>query len=207
MAVNEQRKRAMARKVIAACGGDVRGKTIAVLGLTFKPNTDDMRDAPSLAHRSPALQDAGAKVRAYDPEGMEQAKRAARRRATMPPMPMLRSTGRTRSCIVTEWDAFRALDLDRREGELLRPPIVVDLRNIYRPRRWPSTGSSTAAWGAAAPETAARQWDECGAARQRKHRRHGCRRVCRLSFEPAAARLRSPSSAGSTISTITTIRA
>jgi UDP-glucose 6-dehydrogenase len=72
-AVNDQRKRAMGRKVVAACGGNVRGKTVAVLGLTFKPNTDDMRDAPSLAVIA-ALQDAGAKVRAYDPEGMEQAK-------------------------------------------------------------------------------------------------------------------------------------
>ncbi len=72
-AVNDQRKRAMGRKVIAACGGSVRGKTIAVLGLTFKPNTDDMRDAPSLSIIA-ALQDAGASVRAYDPEGMEQAR-------------------------------------------------------------------------------------------------------------------------------------
>ena len=72
-AVNDQRKRAMGRKVIAACGGSVRGKTIAVLGLTFKPNTDDMRDAPSLDVIT-ALQDAGAKVRAYDPEGMDAAK-------------------------------------------------------------------------------------------------------------------------------------
>ena len=70
VAVNDQRKRAMGRKVIAACGGTVRGKTIAVLGLTFKPNTDDMRDAPSLAIIT-ALQDAGARVRAYDPEGMD----------------------------------------------------------------------------------------------------------------------------------------
>ena len=96
VAVNDQRKRAMARKVIAACGGSVRGKTIAVLGLTFKPNTDDMRDAPSLAIIT-ALQDAGAKVRAYDPEGMEQARSRARRTSTTPTTPTPASRAPTRS--------------------------------------------------------------------------------------------------------------
>ncbi len=129
-AVNEQRKRAMGRKVVAACGGAVRGKTVAVLGLTFKPNTDDMRDAPSLSIIT-ALQDAGARVRAYDPEGMEAAK------------PMLQNVDYARdpyACahgaqalvIVTEWNMFRALDLTRLKT-LLAEPVIVDLRNIYTP--------------------------------------------------------------------------
>jgi UDPglucose 6-dehydrogenase len=129
-AVNDQRKRAMGRKVIAACGGSVRDKTIAVLGLTFKPNTDDMRDAPSIAIVT-ALQDAGAHVRGYDPEGMEQAR---------PMLPDVELSADAYSCItgadalviVTEWNEFRALDL-RRARKLLKTPIVVDLRNIYRP--------------------------------------------------------------------------
>lgn len=129
-AVNVQRKRAMGRKVIAACGGSVRGKTIAVLGLTFKPNTDDMRDAPSLDVIT-TLQDAGAIVRAYDPEGMAAAK------ALMPDVVYAGdayhcATGADALVIVTEWDAFRALDLGRLHKTLAQP-IVVDLRNIYRP--------------------------------------------------------------------------
>lgn len=129
-AVNDQRKRAMGRKVIAACGGSVRDKTIAILGLTFKPNTDDMRDAPSIAIAT-ALQDAGAHVRGYDPEGMEQAR---------PVLPDVELCGDAYSCItgadalviVTEWNEFRALDL-KRAHKLLKTPVVVDLRNIYRP--------------------------------------------------------------------------
>lgn len=129
-AVNDQRKRAMGRKVIAACGGSVRDKTIAILGLTFKPNTDDMRDAPSIAIAT-ALQDAGAHVRGYDPEGMEQAR---------PLLPDVELCGDAYSCItgadalviVTEWNEFRALDL-KRAHKLLKTPVVVDLRNIYRP--------------------------------------------------------------------------
>ncbi|WP_342362676.1 UDP-glucose/GDP-mannose dehydrogenase family protein [Terrarubrum flagellatum] len=129
-AVNDQRKRAMARKVIAACNGEVRGKTIAVLGLTFKPNTDDMRDAPSLSIIT-ALQDAGAKVVGYDPEGVEAAKTL---------MPDVSYAPDAYSCvkganavvIVTEWDEFRALDLDRVKEEM-KEPVIVDLRNIYRP--------------------------------------------------------------------------
>jgi UDPglucose 6-dehydrogenase len=129
-AVNDQRKRAMGRKVVAACGGSVRGSTIAVLGLTFKPNTDDMRDAPSLDVIT-TLQDAGAKVRAFDPEGMAAAK------ALMPDVeyasdPYDCAEGADALVIVTEWDAFRALDL-RRLHDLLAQPVVVDLRNIYRP--------------------------------------------------------------------------
>ena len=128
VAVNDQRKRAMARKVIAACDGDVRGKRIAVLGLAFKPNTDDMREAPSIAIVN-ALVDAGAEVVAYDPESMKQAQ---------PLLPPIRYAGDAYSCIegadalviVTEWDAFRALDLDRVKTSL-RAPVIVDLRNIY----------------------------------------------------------------------------
>ena len=126
--VNDNRKRAMGRKAIAAMGGDVRGKTVAVLGLTFKPNTDDMRDSPAISVIQ-TLQDAGATVRAYDPEGMEQAKRVlsdvdycGNAYETM--------EGADALVIVTEWDAFRALDLDRVKG-LLSQPILVDLRNIY----------------------------------------------------------------------------
>ena len=129
VAVNDQRKRGMARKVVAACGGAVRGKTIAVLGLTFKPNTDDMRDAPSLALIT-ALQDQGARVRAYDPEGMEQA-RGMLKDVDYAPHAYDCVEGADALVIVTEWDAFRALDLGRVK-RLLKEPIVVDLRNIYR---------------------------------------------------------------------------
>jgi UDPglucose 6-dehydrogenase len=130
VAVNDQRKRAMARKVVSACGGSVRGKTVAILGLTFKPNTDDMRDAPSLSIIT-ALQDQGARIRAYDPEGMEQARKV---------LTDVDYAANAYDCaegadvlvIVTEWDAFRALDLNRIKG-LLKAPIVVDLRNVYRP--------------------------------------------------------------------------
>ena len=128
--INDQRKRAMGRKIIAACGGSVRGKTVAILGLTFKPNTDDMREAPALAIVT-ALQDAGAVVRGYDPEGMEQAK---------PMLPGVEFAANAYDCIkganavaiVTEWDEFRALDL-KRVKELLVDPVLVDLRNIYLP--------------------------------------------------------------------------
>jgi UDPglucose 6-dehydrogenase len=127
--VNEQRKRAMARKVIAACGGSIRGCTIAVLGLTFKPNTDDMREAPSIALIT-ALTDAGAKVRAFDPEGMKQA------RAVLDGIGYAESAyacieGADALVIVTEWEPFRALDLDRVKS-LMRRPVLVDLRNVYR---------------------------------------------------------------------------
>ncbi|SEO88690.1 UDP-glucose dehydrogenase [Methylobacterium sp. ap11] len=130
VAVNDSRKRAMARKVIAACGGSVRGKRIAVLGLTFKPNTDDMRDAPSLSIIT-GLQDAGAAVTAYDPEGIEQA------RPLLPGVayasdPYACAEGAHALVIVTEWDAFRALDL-KRLREAMAAPVLVDLRNVYRP--------------------------------------------------------------------------
>jgi UDPglucose 6-dehydrogenase len=130
-AANEARKRRMADKILEACGGSVTGKTIAVLGLAFKPNTDDMRDAPSLVI-IPALQSLGAKVRAFDPESMGQAR---------PLLPGVTFCEDAYSCvagadavtILTEWDAFRALDLDRIR-EAIAHPVVIDLRNIYRPQ-------------------------------------------------------------------------
>src|SRR5215212_1143327 len=125
VAVNEERKRAMAKKVIAACGGSVRGKIIAVLGLTFKPNTDDMREAPSLSIIA-ALQEAGAVIRAHDPEGVEQA-RAYLKDVTYAQSPYDCATGADALVIVTEWDAFRALDLERLK-RLMRAPVLVDLR-------------------------------------------------------------------------------
>ena len=129
-AVNDQRKRAMGRKVVQACGGSIRGKTIAVLGLTFKPNTDDMRDAPSLSVIA-ALQDAGARVRAYDPEGMDQARRHLDE-VEYAEDAYACADGADALVMVTEWDLFRALDLDRVK-RLLKAPVIVDLRNIYRP--------------------------------------------------------------------------
>jgi UDPglucose 6-dehydrogenase len=130
IAVNDQRKRGVARKVTTACGGSVRGKTIAILGLTFKPNTDDMRDAPSIAVIR-YLQDNGARVRAYDPKGVEQAK------AELTDVEYAASAydciaGADALCILTEWEQFRALDLDRIKS-LLKAPVIVDLRNIYKP--------------------------------------------------------------------------
>ena len=130
IAVNDQRKRAMARKVIDVCGGNVRGRTIAVLGLTFKPNTDDMRDAPSIAVIT-ALQDAGAKIRAYDPAGMKQAK-SLLDNVEYCSDPYACADGADALVILTEWDEFRALDVDRVRAKL-KNPILVDLRNIYRP--------------------------------------------------------------------------
>ncbi len=126
--VNDNRKRAMGRKVVAAMGGEVRGKTIAILGLTFKPNTDDMRDSPSIAVIQ-TLQDAGASIRAYDPEGTEQAKTLLDN-VTYCENAYDAMTGADGVVIVTEWDAFRALDLARVK-QLLGQPVLVDLRNIY----------------------------------------------------------------------------
>jgi len=145
--VNESRKRAMGRKVIRAMGGDVRGKTVGVLGLTFKPNTDDMRDAPSLALIQ-ALQDAGAKVRAYDPEGVEQAKPLLRD-VEFAENPYAAAEGADALVIVTEWDEFRALDLDRIAG-LLASPLLVDLRNIYPPAEAARAGLTLVGIGKAA---------------------------------------------------------
>jgi UDPglucose 6-dehydrogenase len=130
VAVNDQRKRGMARKVIKACDENVRGKTIALLGLTFKPNTDDMRDAPSLAIIT-ALQDGGAHIRAYDPEGMEQA-RPLLKDVTFTEDAYSCAKGADALVIVTEWNAFRALDLGMLKS-VMNAPVMVDLRNIYRP--------------------------------------------------------------------------
>ena len=136
-AVNDQRKRAMGRKVVAACGGSVRGKTIAVLGLTFKPNTDDMRDAPAITVIA-ALQDAGAKVRAFDPEGVEQAK-SVLTDVEYAPDAYACAQGAHALVIITEWDIFRALDLGRLKAALAAP-LLVDLRNIYRPEEMTRRG-------------------------------------------------------------------
>jgi UDPglucose 6-dehydrogenase len=127
-AVNDARKRAMARKVAAAVG-NLRGKTIAILGLTFKPNTDDMREAPSVPLVT-ALQDFGARVRAYDPVGVEQA-RGVLTDVTFCNGPYSCADGADAVVIVTEWEQFRALDLDRLKA-VMASPVVVDLRNIYR---------------------------------------------------------------------------
>ena len=127
-AVNDARKRAMARKVSAALNGDVRGKTVAVLGLTFKPNTDDMREAPSIPLIT-ALQDMGAKVRAYDPVGMEQAK-GVLKDVTYCADAYACADKADALVIVTEWEQFRALDF-RKLGEIMAQKVVVDLRNIY----------------------------------------------------------------------------
>src|SRR5436305_8941531 len=130
-AVNDQRKRAMARKVIQACGGEVRGKRIAVLGLTFKPNTHDMRDAPSLALIA-GLRDFGATICAYDPEGMDNARELIEG-IEYAEDPYACAKSADALVIVTEWDAFRALDLERIK-QALKAAIIVDLRNIYDPQ-------------------------------------------------------------------------
>lgn len=135
--VNDQRKRAMARRVVAACGGSVEGKTIAVLGLTFKPNTDDMRDSPSLTI-VPTLQAEGARIQAHDPEGEAQA------RKLMPDLdykadPYAAIEGADAVLILTEWNEYRALDLARVKA-LLRKPVFIDLRNIYRPAQMADAG-------------------------------------------------------------------
>ena len=128
IAANDIRKRAMARKVSAAFGGSLRGKTIAVLGLTFKPNTDDMREAPSIPLIT-ALQDMGAQVRAFDPAGMEQAKLVLPD-VTYCDEPYSCADGADGLVIVTEWEQFRALDLNQIK-QRMACPILVDLRNIY----------------------------------------------------------------------------
>jgi UDPglucose 6-dehydrogenase len=134
---NDERKRRMAERIVRACGGHVEGKTLAVLGLTFKPNTDDMRDAPSLVI-VPALQQAGARVRAFDPEGMAEAKKqltgidyAATAYEAM--------EGAHALVLLTEWNEFRALDLARVKA-LLRTPTVIDLRNVYKPAQMAEAG-------------------------------------------------------------------
>jgi UDPglucose 6-dehydrogenase len=135
--INARRKKAMAERVVAACDGSVAGKTVAVLGVTFKPNTDDMRDAPSL-DIVPALQAAGARVRAYDPEGMNEAKPLLKdvewcddAYATLPKADAV--------VIITEWNEFRLLDL-KRVKSLMNRPVMVDLRNIYNPDEMAASG-------------------------------------------------------------------
>ena len=135
--VNDSRKRAMGRKVIEALGGEARGKRVALLGLTFKPNTDDMRDAPSIAVVQTLL-DAGADVVAYDPEGMAAAA------PMMPTVEMADSAyaaieGADAIVLVTEWDAFRALDFNRVK-RLAKGPVIVDLRNVYDPSEMREAG-------------------------------------------------------------------
>jgi UDPglucose 6-dehydrogenase len=137
VAVNEQRKRAMARKITAALGTPVRGKTVAVLGLTFKPNTDDMREAPSIALIT-ALLDVGVTVRVYDPAGMEQAK------IVLPNIdycdgPYSAAERAHALAIVTEWEQFRALDLNHLR-KVMASPIIIDLRNIYSPEELTKAG-------------------------------------------------------------------
>jgi UDPglucose 6-dehydrogenase len=136
-AVNDQRKRAMARKVSGALGGNLRGRLIAVLGLTFKPNTDDLREAPSIPLIT-ALQDMGASVRAYDPAGMTHAQ------AEFPGVafadgPYACAEGADALVIVTEWEQFRALDLDRLKA-VMKQPVLIDLRNVYRPAEMAELG-------------------------------------------------------------------
>ena len=137
VAVNDTRKRAMARKVSGAFGGTLRGKTVAVLGLTFKPNTDDMREAPSIPLIT-ALQDMGAKVRVHDPEGMEQAKKVLPE-VTYCDGPYACAENADALVIVTEWEQFRALDLARLK-DTMAAPIVIDLRNVYRPEEMAKLG-------------------------------------------------------------------
>jgi UDPglucose 6-dehydrogenase len=158
--VNDARKRRMADRIVEACGGDVYGKTLAVLGLTFKPNTDDMRDSPSLSIL-PVLHEAGATIRAFDPEGIAEARRL------MPELAYFGDAyaamdGADALVLITEWNEFRALDLDRVKA-LLRQPLVIDLRNIYKPDEMiaagltyhsigrPATGDGAAAAAASNP--------------------------------------------------------
>jgi UDPglucose 6-dehydrogenase len=144
LTVNEARKRAMARKVVAVLGGNLRNKTIGVLGLAFKPNTDDMREAPSIPLIT-ALQDLGARVQAYDPVSMDQAKLE---------LPDITYCDNPYSCaakadalvIVTEWEQFRALDMTRLKEEMAQP-VIVDLRNIYRPDEMAEHGFAYASVG------------------------------------------------------------
>jgi UDPglucose 6-dehydrogenase len=143
---NDTRKRAMARKVSSAFAGVLRGKTVSVLGLTFKPNTDDMREAPSIPLIT-ALQDMGAKVRAYDPVGMEQAKQVlADVTFCLGPYDCVEEADAV--VIVTEWEQFRALDLERLR-DLMACPVMVDLRNVYCSADMKKHGFSYACVGSA----------------------------------------------------------
>jgi UDPglucose 6-dehydrogenase len=144
LAVNERRKRRMAEKIIDACGGSVAGKRLAVLGLTFKPNTDDMREAPSL-EIVPRLLAAGAEVHACDPEGLEEAQKLLPDLLTSPD-PYAAMEGASALILLTEWNAYRALDLSR-VRRLLAVPLVIDLRNIYKPEELRAAGLSYVSLG------------------------------------------------------------
>jgi len=147
--VNEARKRAMGRKVLKAMGGDPRGRTVAVLGLTFKPNTDDMREAPSLSIIR-ALQDAGCKIRAHDPEGEEQA-RELLTDVTFADDAYEAAKGADAVALVTEWDEYRSLDL-KRLADAMATPVFVDLRNVYQRSAAEAAGFSYEAVGRGASE-------------------------------------------------------
>jgi len=146
VAINDARKKAMAGKVAAALDGDLAGKTVALLGLTFKPNTDDMRDAPSL-DVAPALMAMGATVQAFDPEGMHEAAKLLEG-VQFRDGPYDAVAGADVVVILTEWDQFRALDLDRVKL-LMRQPVMVDLRNVYRPEEVRNRGFRYASIGRA----------------------------------------------------------
>ncbi|MEQ1930828.1 MAG: UDP-glucose/GDP-mannose dehydrogenase family protein [Parvularculaceae bacterium] len=135
--INNRRKKDMAARIVEACGGSVRGKTIAVLGLAFKPNTDDMREAPSL-DIIPALQQEGARVKAFDPAAMHEAKKLFENLAFCTGI-YETLDGADAVALLTEWDEFRALDLDRVKS-LMKSPVMVDLRNIYRPQTMTDKG-------------------------------------------------------------------
>lgn len=142
--VNDKRKKAMAERIVDACGGSLKGKTVAVLGVAFKPNTDDMRDAPSL-DIVPALQTAGAQVRAYDPAAMHEAEKL------LPGVEWGKDAyavleGADCVAILTEWNEFRALDLNRMKN-LLKQPVMVDLRNVYNPQEMIGAGFAYASIG------------------------------------------------------------
>ncbi len=137
VAVNDSRKKSMAGRIVRACGGSVAGKTIAVLGVTFKPNTDDMRESPSL-DILPALMADGAEIRAYDPKGMDEARELIPG-VTWCDSPYDAMTGADAMVILTEWNEFRLLDL-RRMRQLLRSPVMIDLRNIYDPKEMANAG-------------------------------------------------------------------
>jgi len=144
--INDARKKAMAGKVAAALEGDLAGRTVALLGLTFKPNTDDMRDAPSL-DVAPALIARGATVQAFDPEGMDEAAKLLDG-VQFRDGPYEAVEGADVVVILTEWDQFRALDLDRVKL-LMRQPVMVDLRNVYRPEEMRARGFRYASIGRA----------------------------------------------------------
>jgi UDPglucose 6-dehydrogenase len=138
VAVNDARKAAMASRVVAACGGSVRGKRIAVLGLTFKPETDDMRDAPSLTI-VPRLVEDGAIIAAYDPEGMEQAKPLMPKGITWCRDAMEAATGADALVLITEWNEFRAISPAKLKGTMAGD-IVIDLRNVWDPKAMREAG-------------------------------------------------------------------